>query len=51
MEFEIRVPKGVKVGVWSVNGGVSVDGVSNEVRAGTVNGSVEALNGGEAVNG
>ena len=42
MEFEIRVPKGVKVGVWSVNGGVSVDGVSNEVRAGTVNGSVEA---------
>ena len=42
VEFEIRVPKGVKVGVWSVNGGVSVDGVSNEVRAGTVNGSVEA---------
>ena len=42
VEFEIRVPKGVKVGVWSINGGVSVDGVSNEVRAGTVNGSVEA---------
>jgi hypothetical protein len=43
VDFEIRVPKGVKVGVWSVNGGVSVDGASSEVRAGTVNGSVEAV--------
>ncbi len=42
VEFEIRVPKGVKVGMWSVNGGVTVDGVTNEVRAGTVNGTVEA---------
>lgn len=42
VEFEIRVPKGVKVGVWSINGGVSVEGVSSEVRAGTVNGQVDA---------
>jgi Toastrack DUF4097 len=49
VEFEIRVPKGVKVGVWSVNGGVSVDGVTSEVRAGTVNGSVEAVSTGGPV--
>ncbi|MDB4891392.1 MAG: hypothetical protein JWL61_3247 [Gemmatimonadetes bacterium] len=49
VEFEIRVPKGVKVGVWSVNGGVSVDGVTNEVRAGTVNGGVEAMSTGGPV--
>lgn len=42
VEFEVRVPKGVKVGVWTVNGGVSVDGVTNEVRAATVNGEVNA---------
>lgn len=49
VEFEIRVPKGVKVGMWSVNGGVSVDGVSSEVRAGTVNGSVDATSAGGPV--
>ena len=49
VEFEIRVPKGVKVGVWSVNGGVSVDGVTGEVRAGTVNGSVDAVSAGGPV--
>jgi hypothetical protein len=43
VDFEVLVPKGVKVGVWSVNGGVSVDGASSEVRAGTVNGSVDAV--------
>jgi hypothetical protein len=43
VDFEIRVPKGVKVGVWGVNGAVSVDGASSEVRAGTVNGSVDAV--------
>ena len=42
VDFEVRVPKGVKVGVWSVNGGVSVDGATSEVRASTVNGSVNA---------
>ena len=49
VDFEIRVPKGVKVGVWSVNGAVSVDGVSNEVRAGTVNGGVDAVSSGGPV--
>ncbi len=49
VDFDIRVPKGVKVGVWSVNGGVSVDGVSNEVRAGTVNGGVDAVSSGGPV--
>lgn len=49
VDFEIRVPKGVKVGVWSVNGAVSVDGVTNEVRAGTVNGGVEAMSAGGPV--
>jgi hypothetical protein len=43
VDFEIRVPKGVKVGVFGVNGGVSVDGASSEVRAATVNGSVDAV--------
>ena len=43
VDFEIRVPKGVKVGVFGVNGGVSVEGASSEVRAGTVNGSVDAV--------
>src|SRR5438270_4132489 len=43
VDFDIRVPKGVKVGVWGVNGGVSVDGASSEVRAGSVNGSVDAV--------
>jgi hypothetical protein len=43
VDFDIRVPKGVKVGVFGVNGGVSVDGASSEVRAGTVNGSVDAV--------
>lgn len=49
VDFEIRVPRGVKVGVWSVNGTVSVDGVSDEVRAGTVNGEVEATSAGGPV--
>ena len=43
VDFEILVPKGVKVGVWGVNGGVSVEGASSEVRAGTVNGGVDAV--------
>jgi len=49
VDFEVRVPKGVKVGVWTVNGGASVDGVTNEVLASTVNGSVEATSTGGPV--
>lgn len=51
VDFEVRVPKGVKVGVWTVNGGVSVDGASSEVRAGTVNGGVDAVSSGGPVTG
>ena len=43
VDFDIRVPKGVKVGVFGVNGGVSVEGASDEVRANTVNGDVDAV--------
>lgn len=43
------MPKGVKVGSWTVNGGVSVDGVTSEVRASTVNGSVDATSAGGPV--
>ena len=49
VDFEVRVPKGVKVGVYSVNGGVSVDGATSEVRASTVNGSVDAVSTGGPV--
>ena len=40
VDFTVRVPKGVKVAVFSVNGEVRVDGVDSEVDAGTVNGGV-----------
>ena len=49
VEFDIRVPKGVRVGVWTVNGGVTVDGVTSEVRASTVNGGVDAVSTGGPV--
>jgi hypothetical protein len=49
VEFDIRVPKGVKVGVWSVNGRVAVEGVTSEVRAGTVNGGIDAVSTGGPV--
>ena len=49
VEFEVRVPKGVKVGIWTVNGTAAVDGVTSEVRASTVNGSVEATSTGGPV--
>jgi len=49
VDFEVRVPKGVNVGVWSVNGGVSVDGATGEVEAGSVNGGVDASSSGGPV--
>ncbi len=49
VDFEVRVPRGVRVGVWSVNGGVSVDGVTSEVVAGSVNGGVNAVSAGGPV--
>jgi hypothetical protein len=49
VEFEVRLPKGVNLGAWSVNGGVSVDGATGEVQAGSVNGSVDATSAGGPV--
>jgi hypothetical protein len=40
VEFQVRVPRGVKVGAHSVNGEVRVSDVAAEVDAETVNGSV-----------
>ncbi len=40
VEFRVRVPKGVKVGAYSVNGEVSVRDVNAEVEAESTNGSV-----------
>jgi len=49
VDFEVHVPKGIRVGVWSVNGQVSVDGATEEVVASTVNGSVDATSSGGPV--
>jgi hypothetical protein len=56
VHFVVRVPDGVKVDVTTVNGGLEVTGVTNEVRARTVNGSITARSAGgpvraETVNG
>jgi hypothetical protein len=47
--FRVKVPRGVKVGAASVNGSVTVEGATSEVRVGTVNGSVEATSTGGPV--
>jgi len=44
VKFTVRVPRSVKVGAHSVNGGVSVRDVGAEVRANTVNGGVIVRN-------
>jgi hypothetical protein len=49
VDFVVKVPRGVKVHINSVNGGLSVDGATSEVRAGTVNGNVEAYSTGGPV--
>lgn len=49
VDFEVRLPKGVNIGAWSVNGEVSVDGATAEVEAGSVNGSVDATSSGGPV--
>lgn len=41
MAYEVRVPVGVRLNVETVNGGVIISGVEGEVRAETVNGSLE----------
>ncbi|MES2178878.1 MAG: DUF4097 family beta strand repeat-containing protein [Gemmatimonadota bacterium] len=49
LHFDIRVPKGVKVGVWTVNGDVAVEGVTSDVSAGANNGNVTAVSTGGLV--
>jgi hypothetical protein len=49
VQFRVMVPRGVKVGVSSVNGAVSVEGATSEVEASTVNGEVEATSSGGPV--
>ncbi|MES2306689.1 MAG: hypothetical protein V4558_14355 [Gemmatimonadota bacterium] len=41
MQYEVRVPAGVRLNVETVNGGIVITGVESEVRAETVNGSLE----------
>ena len=44
VRFTVRVPRNVRVGAHSVNGGVSVRDVGAEVKANTVNGGVSVRN-------
>jgi DUF4097 and DUF4098 domain-containing protein YvlB len=50
VEFHVLVPKGVKVGVNTINGAVTVEGATAEVDAATVNGDVEVATSGGPVN-
>lgn len=50
VEFTIKLPAGVRLGVSTVNGGVTVNGATSEVRASTVNGRVSAMSSGGPVN-
>jgi hypothetical protein len=50
VEFRVLVPKGVKVDVETVNGTVSIDGATAEVRANTVNGDLDVTTSGGRVN-
>jgi hypothetical protein len=50
VSFRVLVPKGVKVGVHTINGAVTVDGVSSDVEAETVNGEVDVATSGGQVN-
>src|SRR5262249_35570816 len=51
VEFRVLLPRGVKVGVATVNGDVIVDGATADVEAGTVNGEVDINGGTGRVNG
>ena len=44
VKFTVRVPRNIRVGAHSVNGGVSVRDVGTEVKANTVNGGVTVRN-------
>ncbi|HET7456433.1 MAG TPA: DUF4097 family beta strand repeat-containing protein [Gemmatimonadaceae bacterium] len=49
VEFVVRLPKGTRVDVSTVNGSLNVSGATAEVRAGTVNGSIDATSSGGPV--
>jgi hypothetical protein len=49
VDFRVSLPRGVRIGVSSVNGAVSVEGATSEVDASTVNGEVEATSSGGPV--
>lgn len=50
VQFRVAIPRGVKVGVSTVNGAIGVEGATSEVEASTVNGEVEATSAGGPVN-
>lgn len=50
VEFVVRLPKGTRVNVQTVNGSLNVSGATAEVQAGTVNGSIDATSEGGPVN-
>ena len=50
VKFTVRLPKGIKVDVNTVNGSLDVSGATNEVQAETVNGKVDVATGGGPVN-
>jgi hypothetical protein len=49
VEFTVRLPRGVKIEVGTVNGSVRVAGATSEVEASTVNGGVDAVSSGGPV--
>ena len=49
VEFTVRLPAGVKLGVSSVNGGLDITGATSVVEASTVNGGIEATSSGGPV--
>ncbi len=49
VDITIRLPKGVKLDGSTVNGGVTIEGASAEVKARTVNGGIEAFSTGGPV--
>ena len=50
VDFTVRLPRGVKVDLSTVNGGVRVSGATAEVEASTVNGGVDVSTSGGPVN-
>lgn len=49
VQFRVAVPRGVKIGISTVNGAVGIEGATSEVEANSVNGDVEASSSGGPV--